>query len=39
VGLERKRTKRLIGKEKEQFVRQQKRQKVRQSAGGRKPRD
>ena len=39
VGLERKRTKRLIGKEKEQFVRQQKRQKVRQSAGGRKSRD
>ncbi|KZZ44351.1 23S rRNA pseudouridylate synthase B [Thalassolituus sp. HI0120] len=36
VGQARKRTKRLIGKEKEQFVRQQKRQKIRQSAEKRK---
>lgn len=33
VGLERKRTKRLIGKEKVQYQRQQKRQKIRQSVG------
>lgn len=36
VELSRKRTRRLEGKEKEQFVRQQKRQKVRQSAEKRK---
>ena len=36
VGLERKRTRRLVGKEKEQFQRQQKRQKIRQSVGRRR---
>lgn len=35
VGIERKRARRLIGREKEQFQREQKRQKVRQSAGTR----
>ncbi len=36
VGLERKKTRRLIGKEKEVFERQQKRQKIRQSVGVRR---
>lgn len=36
VGIERKKTRRLIGKEKEVFERQQKRQKIRQSVGKRR---
>ena len=36
VGIERKKTRRLMGKEKEQFQRQQKRQKVRQQANSRR---
>lgn len=39
VGLERKRTRRLAGREKELFQRQQKRQKIRQSAGRKKSAD